>query len=72
MPEGRKAPIAASVANVRGWAKALFEEPTPLKTFSTLMSPSSTCSAPIRPRPRITHPDTVNAAIARFLEETKE
>ena len=38
-PEQRKAPIAASVANVGGWAKALFEEPTRLAAFSSLNVP---------------------------------
>ncbi len=33
MPEARKAPIAASVVNVRGWARALMTEPTPLAAF---------------------------------------
>jgi pimeloyl-ACP methyl ester carboxylesterase len=38
-PESRKGPIAASVANVRGWAQALFNEPTPLAVFSKLDIP---------------------------------
>lgn len=39
MPEQRKDPIAASVANVRGWANALFGDPTPLQAFSDLRVP---------------------------------
>lgn len=38
-PEPRKPPIAASVANVRRWAHALFNEPTPLKAFRSLDVP---------------------------------
>ncbi|HET7765841.1 MAG TPA: alpha/beta hydrolase [Burkholderiales bacterium] len=38
-PEARRAPIAASVANIRGWAGALFNEPTPLAAFSELEIP---------------------------------
>ena len=38
-PEQRKAPIAASVVNVRGWARALMTEPTPLAAFSALNVP---------------------------------
>jgi pimeloyl-ACP methyl ester carboxylesterase len=39
MPEPRRGPIAASVANVRGWANALLTEPTPLQAFNTLQIP---------------------------------
>ena len=38
-PDARKGPIAASVVNVRGWAKALMEEATPLAAFSRLDIP---------------------------------
>lgn len=38
-PEQRKGPIAASVASIRGWAHALFGEPTPLQAFSKLNVP---------------------------------
>jgi pimeloyl-ACP methyl ester carboxylesterase len=38
-PEPRKAPIAASVANVRRWGHALFTEPTPLEAFRSLNVP---------------------------------
>ena len=38
-PEARKGPIAASVANIRGWARALIEEPTPLAAFAELTVP---------------------------------
>jgi len=38
-PEPRRGPIAASVANVGGWAAALFGEPTPLAAFSALNLP---------------------------------
>lgn len=38
-PESRKAPIAASVVNVRRWAHALFMEPTPLTAFRALDVP---------------------------------
>ncbi len=39
MPEQRRAPIAASVRNVRRWAHALLTEPTPLAAFSSLQIP---------------------------------
>lgn len=39
MPEPRKASIAASIVNVRGWANALFGEPTPLRAFAELDVP---------------------------------
>ena len=39
MPVERKAPIVASVANVRRWAYALFTEPTPLRAFCALDVP---------------------------------
>jgi pimeloyl-ACP methyl ester carboxylesterase len=39
MPEPRKGPIATSVTNVRGWAHALFGEPTPLRAFTELNVP---------------------------------
>lgn len=39
MPEQRRAPIAASVRNVRRWAHALLTEPTPLAAFRTLQIP---------------------------------
>jgi pimeloyl-ACP methyl ester carboxylesterase len=38
-PDQRKAPIAASVTNVRRWAHALFTEPTPLAAFRSLHIP---------------------------------
>jgi pimeloyl-ACP methyl ester carboxylesterase len=38
-PDSRKGPIAASMINVRGWGKALLEEPTPLSAFATLNIP---------------------------------
>jgi pimeloyl-ACP methyl ester carboxylesterase len=38
-PESRKGPISASVINVRGWARALFNEPTPLAAFCELNVP---------------------------------
>jgi len=38
-PEQRKAPIAASITNVRRWAHALFTEPAPLDAFSSLNMP---------------------------------
>ena len=38
-PETRKAPVAASVANVRRWGYALFSEPTPLAAFRSLHIP---------------------------------
>ena len=39
MPAARQAPIAASMINVRGWARALFSEPTPLQVFRALEMP---------------------------------
>ena len=38
-PEPRKGPIIATINNVRGWGKALFDEPTPLEAFSKLNVP---------------------------------
>ena len=38
-PDARKPPIAAAVANVRGWAHALMKEPTPLAAFRELKIP---------------------------------
>jgi len=38
-PESRKSPIAESVTNVFGWAKALFDESTPLSVFAELEIP---------------------------------
>lgn len=38
-PDPRKAPIVASVVNVRRWAHALFTEPTPLAAFHALDMP---------------------------------
>jgi pimeloyl-ACP methyl ester carboxylesterase len=38
-PEQRKGPIAASVANVRNWGDALFNETTPLEAFAALDIP---------------------------------
>jgi pimeloyl-ACP methyl ester carboxylesterase len=38
-PEQRKAPIAASVINMRRWGHALFTEPTPLSAFRALDIP---------------------------------
>jgi pimeloyl-ACP methyl ester carboxylesterase len=37
--ESRKGPIAGSIVNIRGWARALFHEPTPLAAFSNLKVP---------------------------------
>jgi pimeloyl-ACP methyl ester carboxylesterase len=37
--ESRRGPVAASMANVGGWADALFDEPTPLSAFATLDIP---------------------------------
>jgi pimeloyl-ACP methyl ester carboxylesterase len=39
MPEPRRAPIAAAVVHVGGWAHALFGEPTPLHAFAALDVP---------------------------------
>ena len=39
MPEARKTPIVSSVVNIRGWASALFDEPTPLEAFAALGIP---------------------------------
>lgn len=38
-PEPRKAPIAASMVNVREWARVLTREPTPLQRFTQLGIP---------------------------------
>jgi pimeloyl-ACP methyl ester carboxylesterase len=39
MPAPRQGPISASILNVRGWAQALFNEPTPLLAFRKLNVP---------------------------------
>ena len=39
LPEARQTPIAKSMTNVAGWAKALFSEPTPLRAFRALQVP---------------------------------
>jgi len=39
MPAARQAQVAASMVNVRGWASALFCEPTPLQAFRALNVP---------------------------------
>jgi len=39
VPAPRRAPIEASIANVEGWAAALFGEPTPLSAFKALKLP---------------------------------
>jgi pimeloyl-ACP methyl ester carboxylesterase len=39
MPESRRAPILTSIANIRGWANALFGEPTSLHAFAGLDVP---------------------------------
>ena len=39
LPEARQTPIATSMSNVAGWAKALFSEPTPLQAFRALDLP---------------------------------
>lgn len=38
-PDARRGPIAASIVNVGGWARALFHEPTPLQAFAALDVP---------------------------------
>lgn len=38
-PAARREPIAASMRNVAGWARALFSEPTPLAAFRALDMP---------------------------------
>jgi pimeloyl-ACP methyl ester carboxylesterase len=94
MPEPRRAPIAQSMANVRGWARALFTEPTPLHAFAALEMPvlyMTGASSPASARGvarlltgvlpdvsvlefeglghmgPVTHPETVNEAVAEFL-----
>ena len=39
MPAARQGPVAASMVNIRGWASALFGQPTPLEAFRTLDIP---------------------------------
>jgi len=39
MPDSRRHPILASIVNIRQWAAALLDEPTPLSAFSTLQVP---------------------------------
>lgn len=94
MPEQRRAPIVATIHNIRHWSHALLREPTPLQAFAALEIPvlymigkesplPSRAVAKILTRvlPRVevvefaglghmapvTHPDVVNAEIARFL-----
>jgi pimeloyl-ACP methyl ester carboxylesterase len=94
MPEPRRAPIAQSMANVAGWARALFTEPTPLQAFAALEMPvlymtGAQSPASARGVARlltgvlpdvsvvefeelghmgpVTHPETVNEAVAEFL-----
>jgi pimeloyl-ACP methyl ester carboxylesterase len=94
MPPERRAPIVATIHNIRNWSHALVREPTPLQAFAGLDVPvlymvgkksplPSRAVAKILTRvlPRVevveldglghmgpvTHPDAVNAAIARFL-----
>jgi pimeloyl-ACP methyl ester carboxylesterase len=38
-PDVRRAPIASSVADIRAWGGALFDEPTPIAAFSRLNVP---------------------------------
>ena len=39
MPPARQGPVAVSMVNVRGWASALFGQPTPLEALQTLDIP---------------------------------
>src|SRR5262245_23693769 len=39
MPEPRQGQVAASIANLRGWANACLTEPTPLSAFSWIGAP---------------------------------
>jgi pimeloyl-ACP methyl ester carboxylesterase len=39
MPEQRRAPIAATIPNIRGWSHALVREPTPVQAFAALDIP---------------------------------
>ena len=39
MPEWRKALVTSGIANMRSWASALLEKPTPLKSFAALSVP---------------------------------
>jgi pimeloyl-ACP methyl ester carboxylesterase len=99
MPQPRRAPIAAAVAHVGGWAHALFDEPTPLHAFAALdvpvlymiggASPAASLAVArllTRTLPRVevlafeglghmgpvTHPDLVNPAIVRFLDQHRD
>lgn len=38
-PEPRKAPIVASIRNIRGWSRCLLREPTPASAFAALDMP---------------------------------
>ena len=38
-PQSRRTAIEAAVVNVKGWGRALFAEPTPLKAFGSLTMP---------------------------------
>jgi pimeloyl-ACP methyl ester carboxylesterase len=39
MPAARQGAVAVSMVNIRGWASALFGQPTPLEAFRTLDIP---------------------------------
>lgn len=39
MPEQRRAPITATIQNIRNWSHALLREPTPAKAFAALEMP---------------------------------
>jgi pimeloyl-ACP methyl ester carboxylesterase len=39
MPQERRAPIAASIHNIRNWSHALLREPTPVRAFAALDIP---------------------------------
>jgi pimeloyl-ACP methyl ester carboxylesterase len=62
MPETRRPPILASIVNVRGWGRALLEEPTPLEAFSGLDTPVLYMMGRHSPAPGL--------AVARLLTRT--
>jgi pimeloyl-ACP methyl ester carboxylesterase len=70
-PESRKAPIAESVANIRAWGKALFDEPTPLSAFASLNIPvlymvGRTSPAPSRAVARLLIPVLPQVEVVEF------
>jgi len=61
-PEPRKGQIVSSIVNIRGWANALFDEPTPLEAFAALSVPVLLMTGKDSPAPSL--------GVARLLAKT--